>query len=148
MVTEQELGAMQIVQKYSMWSAAAGLVPIPVFDMAAIAAVQVKMLSALAHHYQLPLKEDWGKATVSALIGAVVPTGLAYGGAGLLIRRIPLVGPLLGAVTMPAFATAVTYAIGKVFIRHFESGGTLLDFNADEKRSQVQDEFARAKATA
>lgn len=147
-MTEAELGAMQIVQKYSLWAAGAGMVPIPAFDMAAIGAVQVKMLSSLAGHYGHTLGDEWGKATVSALLGALVPTGLAYGGAGLLIRRLPLVGPVLGMVTVPAFAVAVTYAIGKVMIRHFESGGSLLDFNADSAKADVQSEFAKARARA
>lgn len=147
-MTEQELDAMRIVQKHSMVAGAVGLVPIPLFDMAAIAAVQVKMLSTLASHYGQELKKEWGKATVSTLIGAVLPTGLASGTAGVIVRQIPVVGSVLGFVTVSAFAIAITYAVGTVFIRHFESGGTLLDFSAESARDEFVDEFKKARAKA
>jgi len=33
---------------------------------------------------------------------------------------------------MPIVAGAATYAIGKVFVRHFASGGTFLTFNPEK----------------
>ena len=39
------------------------------------------------------------------------------------------VGTVIGALTMPVVSAGATYVIGKVFIQHFASGGTLLDFN-------------------
>jgi hypothetical protein len=41
---------------------------------------------------------------------------------------------------MPALAGAATYAIGRAFIQHFVSGGTLLDFNPPDYK-----EFIRAQ---
>jgi hypothetical protein len=41
---------------------------------------------------------------------------------------------------MPALSAGATYAIGKAFIQHFASGGTLLDFNPPDYR-----EFIRAQ---
>jgi uncharacterized protein (DUF697 family) len=145
-MSERQFKAMQIVQRNAMWSAGAGLIPVPVFDLAAVGVVQVKMLKELAAHYGLPLKEDWGKATVATLIGAVAPTSLAYGVGGGVLRSVPIVGPALGAVAVPAFSLAVTYAIGKVFIQHFESGGTFLDFNPEAVREHFKREFEAARA--
>jgi uncharacterized protein (DUF697 family) len=42
---------------------------------------------------------------------------------------VPVVGTVLGGLSMSLFSGAATYAIGKVFIQHFEAGGTFLDFN-------------------
>ena len=36
------------------------------------------------------------------------------------------------AIAMPVLAGGCTYAIGQVFVRHYESGGTLLTFNVKE----------------
>ena len=36
------------------------------------------------------------------------------------------IGQSTGAITMPVIAGASTYAIYKVFVQHFESGGTFL----------------------
>jgi hypothetical protein len=35
--------------------------------------------------------------------------------------------------------------LGKVFIQHFESGGTLLDFNIRTQRHQYEQHFAAAQ---
>ena len=39
---------------------------------------------------------------------------------------------------MPVLSAGATYAIGKAFIQHFESGGTLLDFNPPDYREFVK----------
>jgi uncharacterized protein (DUF697 family) len=144
-MTEKELSAMQIVNKYSLYAGGVGLVPIPFVDMAGIAAVQVKMVSELAKHYETAFSNDRIKTVVTALIGSVVPTSLGYGMVGSMVKRIPVVGPIVGVITMPAFATAATYAVGKVFIQHFESGGTFLDLDPAEVRAYFSKQFAHAK---
>ncbi len=40
---------------------------------------------------------------------------------------------------MPATAGSMTYAVGRVFLQHFESGGTFLNFNPEE----VKEHYAR-----
>jgi membrane protein YqaA with SNARE-associated domain len=40
---------------------------------------------------------------------------------------------------------ATTYAIGSVFAQHFESGGTLLDFDAKKMRSYFSNKLAEGK---
>ena len=39
---------------------------------------------------------------------------------------------------MPVLSAGATYAIGKAFIEHFTSGGTLLDFNPPDYREFVR----------
>ena len=51
---------------------------------------------------------------------------------------MPLVGPALGVLSMPAMAAAVTWAVGKVFMQHFASGGTLLDFDPEKTRTHFE----------
>ena len=41
-----------------------------------------------------------------------------------VILMVPVVGPLTGIALMPALSAAATLALGKVFIQHFEAGGT------------------------
>src|SRR5262249_9222647 len=93
--------------------------------------------------YKIPFAEDAGKGAVSALLGGIVSTKLAWGAAGSFIKGIPVVGGLLGMFTSPAFSSASTYAVGKVFILHFESGGTLLDFDPDKVREGFKQEVER-----
>jgi uncharacterized protein (DUF697 family) len=141
----REDGALRIVKKHALYAAAAGLVPLPVFDLAAITGVQVKMLKDLADYYRTPFAEDMGKGLLTALLGGIIPTKLTWGFAGSFIKGLPVVGTLLGFFTSPAFGSASTYAVGKVFILHFESGGTLLDFDPDKVRAHFAQELAAAK---
>lgn len=140
-------GAQRLVNRHALYSAAAGLVPVPLVDMAATTGIQIKMLKNLADNYGIPFQADRGKSIIGALVGGVLPTRMAYGLSGSLIKAIPVVGGLLGMVTAPAFASASTYAIGKVFMTHFASGGTLLDFDPDKMRQHFVTEYeAAAKA--
>ena len=49
---------------------------------------------------------------------------------------------------MPVFAGASTYAIGKVFIQHFESGGTFLDFEPAKVRAYFSQQFDKGRDLA
>jgi hypothetical protein len=42
---------------------------------------------------------------------------------------------------MGIFCGASTYAVGKIFVRHFESGGTFLNFNPEQVKEAFQKEF-------
>ena len=134
-----EAGA--IVKRMSAWGAGAGLIPMPLIDFAAIVTVQVMMINKLSHLYGIPFREHTVKNIVAVLIGSVLPQGLAGGAIGSFIKGIPVVGQLAGVLVMPGFAAAVTWAMGRVFIQHFETGGTLLDFNAEKMRDHFKDEF-------
>jgi hypothetical protein len=61
-------------------------------------------------------------------------------------------GQMVGALTMPVFSAAATYVIGKVFIQHFATGGTLLDFNPPDYREFIKAQkdryFSRGKTVA
>ena len=62
---------------------------------------------------------------------------------GSLVKGLPGVGWAVGALTMPVFSAGATWVIGRVFIQHFASGGTLLDFNPPDYR-----EFIKAQKEA
>jgi len=60
-----------------------------------------------------------------------------------LMKGLPGVGTAIGALSMPVFSAGVTYVIGKVFIQHFASGGTLLDFNPPDYREFIKTQQER-----
>ena len=95
---------MHIANRHMLYTGGAGLIPIPLFDIAAITALQVKMLSDIAKIYHIPLAPDRGKAVVTALIGGVLPTGLGFGAVGSFMKRIPIVGPIIGVFTVYVWA--------------------------------------------
>jgi uncharacterized protein (DUF697 family) len=136
--------AMAAVKKYALWSAGAGVLPLPVVDMAALVAVQLRMLSKMAQVYEVPFMENGVKSIVTTLLGTIVSTSVGAS-LGSMMKAIPFVGPLLGIAAVPSMYSAATYAIGRVFISHFEAGGTFLDFDPEKTRAYFLAEFEKAK---
>ena len=64
---------------------------------------------------------------------------------GSLIKGIPGIGSAVGALTMPVYSAGATYVIGQVFMKHFASGGTLLDFNPPDYREFIKTQQAKFK---
>jgi len=120
--------ATKIVRAYLGWSSAAGLVPIPWLDFAVIVGVQVKMVEELAKLYDKPFDNRTVRPMVVALL-SVSGGCLLAGPVAQLLKAVPVVGPVAGLLTLPAFATASCWATGQIFIRHFESGGSIHDFS-------------------
>jgi uncharacterized protein (DUF697 family) len=147
-MSEHTEAASGIVKKHALFALGGGLIPAPAIDLVAITGVQVLMLRALAKEYDVPFSKNRGKTLVSSLLGGYLPTRLGVGGLGSLVKAIPVVGTYLGVATVGAFATASTYAVGKVFIQHFESGGTFLDFDPDAVREHFQAEMDKDKEAA
>lgn len=144
-MADETIRSEAIIKKYTYWSMGAGLIPLPVVDMAAVMGLQLRMVAVLAKEYQQEFSHDKGKAFIASLVGGSVP---AAGGPALgsLIKRVPVIGQTVGVLAMPALAGASTYAVGKVFAQHFASGGTFLTFNPAAVTKHYQQHFASAKS--
>ena len=143
--------ADRIVRTHVKWAAAGGLVPVPVLDMAAVAAAQLRMLDQMARVYGVPFRENLTKEIIGTLVGSSVPFSLAAGTVATFsafIRLVPVVGQLFGIAVCPAFAAASTFALGRVFMKHFESGGTFLDFDLMKGKAEYNAELEKAKEEA
>jgi uncharacterized protein (DUF697 family) len=139
--TRDELAA-KLVDRLSLWSGAAGLIPVPLVDVAAIGGVQLHMLRRLSEIYGIPFSENRGKSILTSLAGAMIPASAATT-TGSLMKGLPGIGTVIGALTMPVVASGATWVIGKVFIQHFASGGTLLDFNPPDYREFIKAQKAK-----
>lgn len=146
MVTHPE-GVDNIV-KYHVWGAMGiGMIPLPLVDFVALTGVQLNMLRKLAKAYDIRFSKDKGKTIIATLIGGGIPTTVSMPVSSLL-KTIPLIGQTAGAITMSALAGATTYALGKVFIQHFESGGTFLNFDPDAVRDYYNEMFKEGQKVA
>ena len=137
-----------IVRKYMYWSMGAGLIPFPYVDLAAVTGVQLKMLADLADHYSIPFSKHRAKEIVAALLGATLPAPIAASALGSAVKMVPLVGGIIGGVSVPLLCGATAYAVGTVFIQHFESGGTFLNFDPTKVKEHFQQEFEKGKLAA
>jgi uncharacterized protein (DUF697 family) len=137
--------AGSIISNAVRWSAAAAVVPVPYLDLAALGSVQVKIVRDLAKAYEVDPNEVTLNGVISSLLGTLGSVGAGSLLVGPAVKLIPGSGSLLGSVTVGAFGSAATYAIGKIFVRHFEGGGTLGDFSADAVADDLKAEFQSAK---
>ena len=131
--------ASKLVNRFAIWSGVAGLIPLPVVDVVAIGGLQLQMLRRISQLYGVPFSENRGKAVIASLAGALIPASSGIGAASAL-KAVPFLGTLASGFVMPVLSAGATYAIGKAFIEHFSTGGTLLDFNPPDYR-----EFVRAQ---
>ncbi|MBF0201287.1 MAG: DUF697 domain-containing protein [Desulfamplus sp.] len=136
--------ADHIVKNRMIASVGAGLIPFPIIDLAALTGIQMDTVRALAKLYDVKFTKNLGKTAISSLTGALFPvaTGPWVNSAA---KTIPVVGQLMGTISMPVIAGASTYALGKVFIQHFESGGTFLSFDPEKVRNYFKEEFEKGK---
>jgi uncharacterized protein (DUF697 family) len=137
--------AEHIVNGYVGWASGAGLIPIPGLDLAGIGAVQIKMLNDLSKLYDVPFSKNAAKLILGTLAGSGGAVLLTLPATSLL-KLVPIVGHIAAMFTEPAAAAATTYALGKVFILHFESGGTMLDFNPEAMRKYYDEQVVIARA--
>lgn len=148
MMTEREklkksIKAHQIIKNHMIWSMGAGFIPLPVADMLAVTAIQLDMIRQLSKTYDV----DFSESEVKAIVSSLTSSGLAGLGARA-VKVVPVVGSILGGVTMSALSGAATYALGEVFYKHFESGGSFLNFNPEKVKDFYKERYNEGKKIA
>lgn len=142
--SERAKHAETIIRNHVIWSLGAGFIPVVAADVLAVSALQLDMIRQLCRVYDVNFSETQGKAIVTSLTSST----LARLGAGSIAKLVPVVGSLLGGVTNSVFAGASTYALGEVFKKHFESGGTILDFDPERLKKLYKEKFEKGKKVA
>lgn len=135
--------ANSIIKNHMIWSMGAGFIPVPIADLFAVGAIQLDMIRQMCKLYEVDFKQTEGKAVITALTGS----GLARLGARA-VKFIPGVGSILGGITMSVLSGASTYALGEVFKKHFETGGTFLDFDPGRLKKYYNEKFEKGKEMA
>ena len=140
-VEREEVGR-GIIRKFALGNAAVGLIPIPIVDLLAFTGVQLKMVSSLAVLYKVEFDQEVVKSSLLSLAGSL---GSLTVGAGIFVsmmKFIPPAGAMLGLLAVPLSSAAFTYAVGRVYLMHFESGGTLLNFNVQAMHRHFKEFYA------
>lgn len=141
-------GADKIVLTNTYWAAGAGLIPFPLADFAAVAAVNVKMLRELSHYYGLDFRVGAARSAVAALAAGASAPWLSFGPVGYAFKHLPFVGQAFGAIAGPMVAGTLTYAVGRVFTLHFGAGGSFLDFDPARYRNYFNEQLEEGKVHA
>lgn len=120
------LKADVIIKNHVILAMGAGLVPSPLLDMVAVTWIEVNMINELAEAYEFPFPTRLAiyKALIS-LAGGIGPAYLSIKYHSVL-KAMPLVGHALYVSAFSLSGGAAVYAVGRLFQKHFESGGTFL----------------------
>ncbi|MCI5222501.1 MAG: DUF697 domain-containing protein, partial [Candidatus Electrothrix sp. AR4] len=76
-INENDALAERRILQYTSGGMAMGIVPFPLIDLAALTAVQLKMLHSLANIYEVEFKASLGKSAISSLVGGALPVAAA-----------------------------------------------------------------------
>jgi uncharacterized protein (DUF697 family) len=135
--------ADRIIREHIVWSVGAGLVPVPLLDIAAVSAIQLDMLKQLATHYKVKYTESEGKVFLSAMTGSILAKLAANA-----IKFIPGIGSAIGGISMAVLSGASTYALGQVACNHFEGGGMIGGLDIDKAKKAFEEHLERGKQVA
>ncbi|HOY14213.1 MAG TPA: DUF697 domain-containing protein [Saprospiraceae bacterium] len=141
--TNRSTDADSIIKNHMIWSMGAGFIPIPIADLFAVSAIQLDMIRQLSKLYEVDFKQTEGKAIITSL----TTSGLARLGARA-VKFIPGVGSVLGGITLAILSGASSYALGEAFKKHFETGGTFLDFDPMRLKKYYDEKFEKGKEVA
>ena len=136
------------VKEHAWMGVAAGLIPVPIVDLAGVMLAQVAMLRELCRLYDVPFQDQFGKSMIGSLVGTLGAQSLARRGAASLIKAVPFAGFVIGGLSLSVMSGASTYALGRVFASHLERGGTLFDFDPEKARAKYKSYFEEGKRVA
>jgi uncharacterized protein (DUF697 family) len=137
---ERISAAESMVLNHAFVAAGFGFIPVPIIDFVGLTATQMKLLKSLGDLYGVKFVDGYVKNTVASLINGYAPLQFAPLLASA-IKSVPIIGQSAGALSMASLGGGITYAIGKVFIQHFESGGTFLTFDPKQVSEYFKSQF-------
>ncbi|TWT31009.1 tRNA modification GTPase MnmE [Posidoniimonas corsicana] len=120
--------ADRVINRY-MWAAGgAGLIPIPLLDLAGGSAVTIKMIIDLAEVYKQKIDTDTvvemlaqlSKNLIASLGASAAATGLSAA-LGSVLKTVPGVGTITGGLLQGTVQALVTRWIGKVFCEYYRN---------------------------
>lgn len=143
--------AMRIVRRYTAFSLPTAFVPLPLADIGSLVLVQMLMLRRIARHYRVPFAEQRARLVIgSLLLGAPQAMSGEFAAATVaalpFVKHIPGIGSVAGGIASALLWSTGTWALGLVFVDHFESGGTLIDFDPEANRAAFERQAAERAA--
>jgi uncharacterized protein (DUF697 family) len=138
---------MGLVRKHVYAAMGFGLLPIPGLDFLSISGTQLNLVRMLSNLYGVEFKKEAVKGVIGSLVGSFTP--LAFSGPmASLLKVVPVVGQTVVGLSLSITAGAATYALGRVFIQHFESGGTMLNFDPAAMKSYFAEKYQEGMKVA
>ena len=138
---QRRLAADSCIKTHVIAAMGTGLIPSVVLDAAAVAVIEVKMIRDLARLYHFPVPRRL--VAYKLLISLASGLGMVYvaNRMSTILKGVPLLGVALYVGAFSLAGGAAVYAVGKIFQRHYESGGTFLGGEPDVVRAHYRDAY-------
>jgi uncharacterized protein (DUF697 family) len=129
--------AEAVVRKHVLLAAGAGLIPVPLADVAAITGIQLRMLNELTALYGVTIAQHRPESIIYSLLAGFASREIAAIGLSGILKTIPVFGSMIGAASMPLASAALTYAVGTSFKEHFAAGGSFDTLSIPKMRASL-----------
>jgi len=107
-----------------------GLIPNPFFYQIAVGGLLGKMLYDLSELYGTSLTKQKNKAIVASILGGAHSEWItAYIGDNIK-KVLPGMIATSNIIARPVVAAGITYTIGRLFVKHFDTGAWLMEVPA------------------
>ncbi|CAK8714546.1 MAG: DUF697 domain-containing protein [Candidatus Electrothrix sp. AW2] len=140
--------ADKMIRQHVYMSLGVGLFPLPFIDFIGVSGIQLNLMRKLSELYDVPFSKDMVKNIIGALIGGAFPASAGSRILASFSKAVPGVGQTLGALGSATVSGASTYAVGKVFARHFAEGGTFLSFDPEKAKAFYEEMFKEGQEVA
>jgi len=141
---ERQNEALHSIKNHAITAMGIGILPVPGLDLIALTGVQLSLLRKIGGLYGFTLSDERGKKLLASILSGYLPLVIA-GPVSSILKFIPGVGIAAGVLAQSTLAGAVTYAVGKLFLQHFEAGGTVLDVDTKEMGQKLKQQIQEGK---
>ena len=117
--------ALKIVHNYTLLAGGIGFIPIPSFYQVAVGGLLGKMLYDLGKLYGTSLTRQKNKAIIAAVLGGAHSDWITVYLGNNIEKILPGMSVISNTIARPVVAAGITYAIGRLFVKHFDSGAWL-----------------------
>lgn len=133
------------IRQNALGAMASCFIPNKIANMAAVTAINLNMARMLSKLYGVEFRHDIAtKLIVSAagMGGTMVFTPLVE---DLLFKIVPVYNVQAMVCSVPVMFGGVTYAVGKMFVNHFERGGSFADANIDVMKQSFKAAYKNSR---
>ena len=122
----QRLLADNCIKNHVIAAMGAGLIPSALVDIVVITGIEINMIRNLAAAYEFPVPHRLvAYKVLLSLIGSIGPVYFSSK-MQVALKGVPLVGYTLSVGLLSITGGTSVYAVGKIFQKHYESGGIFL----------------------
>ncbi len=130
-------GAKAIIRKHTLGSTAVGFFPFGIGTSVVCGGLQVSMIRQLCRCYNVKFSKNAAVTAVSVALGVFASAEIVHLAGRIAMMFIPAWARVLRLVSSVAASNSTTFLLGRIFVYHFEMGGSLFDLDAEKTRNIV-----------